>query len=768
MRRRLAILWLGVIIAAAGYLGWRLADGAPFRTDLMALLPVADHDPAVARAKQAMTDLVARRIVVLVGHRDRAPARRAAAEMAASLAHSGVLSPADAVPDSTAAARLGAAYFPYRAGLLSAADRRLLLEDRGQDIVNRALSQIYGFASFADSRLLQNDPFLLFPEFLKALPGLGGQIFPDDGMLTIRDDGRVWIVVSGELAGDPFALEFQSRFQHAWDTAMADAGAPGDGLSVLRLGTIFYARAGAGEAIAEASAITACALAGTVALMLLAFRSVTPLVLSVLSILAGFVAALSASLLAFGSLHVAVLLFGAGLIGVTVDYSVHYFAQIFTPHAEPTERLRRVLPGMLLGAGTTAIGYCALAVAPYPGLRQVAVFSVIGVSASLLTVILWFPLFDRVRPRPLPAAWRRLTDLMRRLWTEDGLRWVRVTAAVVALGVGVAGFSTIRTEDDIRRQQDLSPVLVTEQNEIQRLAGIDTAGQFFLVEANDEEGALAREEALVARLRPLVGTGTLTGWQSPADFVPSIARQKENRRLIEERLERSQLAIMQDRLGMTAGQDERRAADFLELGRLRAAGLLPFLDALIVDGAKDGALHVVALKGLTDPAAAQRAGDGLAGVRFIDPTADVTALLGAYRRQAVWLLGASILLVVPLLAVRHGWWGGLRIMAPPSAAVILAPALLALCGLPFTFFAAMALVLVLAIGVDYAIFCAEDSHGGAATLTAVTLATLTTMLSFGLLAFSHTAAVQTFGITMLTGIAIAFLAAPGAALKRPR
>jgi len=124
--------------------------------------------------------------------------------------------------------------------------------------------------------------------------------------------------------------------------------------------------------------------------------------------------------------------------------------------------------------------------------------------------------------------------------------------------------------------------------------------------------------------------------------------------------------------------------------------------------------------------------------------------------------------MVPLLAVRHGWRGGLRIMAPPSAAVVQAPALLALCGLPFTFFAAMALVLVLAIGVDYAIFCAEDGDGEAATLTAVTLATLTTMLSFGLLAFSHTAAVQTFGITMLTGIAIAFLAAPGAASKRPR
>jgi len=101
-----------------------------------------------------------------------------------------------------------------------------------------------------------------------------------------------------------------------------------------------------------------------------------------------------------------------------------------------------------------------------------------------------------------------------------------------------------------------------------------------------------------------------------------MARQSENRRLIEE-LERSQLAALQDRLGMTPDPGERRADGFLDLRRVRATGQAAFLDALVLDGAKDGALHVVALQGLADPAAARRAGDGLPGVRFIDPAADV-------------------------------------------------------------------------------------------------------------------------------------------------
>lgn len=767
MRRLFAVFWLIVIVAAAGHVGWRFDGGMPFQTDLMALLPVEDHDPAVARAKEVMVDRVSRQVVVLVGHQDRAVARGAASALGTSLEKSGVLSLT--VPDPAAVARLGAAYFPYRAGLLADADRRLLLENRGEDILNRALSRIYGFVGLADSRLLTSDPFLLFPEFLKALPGAAGKTFYDDGLLTLNDNNIVWGVVSGQLAGDPFALAFQKRFQQAWGTATAGIRDTANGPSILRLGTIFHAQAGASEALSEASTIALCSLVGAVALMLLAFRSVGPLLLSVLSVVVGLLIALSVSLLAFGRPHVSVLLFGAGLIGVTVDYSVHYFTQVFSPRTTPLERLRHVLPGLVLGAGTTLIGYVALAIAPYPGLRQVAVFSGIGVAASLLTVFLWFPLLDRVRPSPLPDGWRRFAAQIRRLWTDSGARGLRLTGGIAALAVGIAGLATMTTDDDVRRQQNLSPRLVAEQADVLRLTGFDTSGQFFLVEGANAQESLVREEALAARLGALVKTGTLAGWQSPASFVPSIPRQRENRRLIEEQLEQPYLAALRDRLGMTTPATEKREADFLRLVPLREAKLLPFLDALILQDGAGGTAHVVALKGVGDPAAVGRAGDNLPGVRFVDPTADVTVLLGKYRRQTMWLLGASALLMVPILALRHGFLGGLRIMAPPVAAVILAPALLSLLGIPFTFFAAMALVLVLSIGVDYAVFCAEDTRGGDdATLVAVTLAALTTMLSFGLLAFSRVAAVHTFGMTMLVGIVLAFLAAPGAAPRRPK
>jgi predicted exporter len=110
---------------------------------------------------------------------------------------------------------------------------------------------------------------------------------------------------------------------------------------------------------------------------------------------------------------------------------------------------------------------------------------------------------------------------------------------------------------------------------------------------------------------------------------------------------------------------------------------------------------------------------------------------------------------------------------PPAVALILTPALVALGGQPFTFFNAIALVLVLAISIDYAIFCKEAEVGHkSSTMLGISLATLTTILSFGLLALSSVYAVQAFGITLAVGISLAFLLSPLAGFKqaqhRPR
>ena len=127
----------------------------------------------------------------------------------------------------------------------------------------------------------------------------------------------------------------------------------------------------------------------------------------------------------------------------------------------------------------------------------------------------------------------------------------------------------------------------------------------------------------------------------------------------------------------------------------------------------------------------------------------------------MYLLAIASAVIAIFLTLRYGLSRGLRIAAIPILAVVLTPLILAILGSTFTFFNAIALILVLALGLDYVLFFAEstadDLH---ISFLANTLSALSTLLAFGLLAFSQQYAVHAFGVTILTGVTLAFLMAP--------
>lgn len=762
--RLLALAWLLLVAIAGAYVGVRAHAGLVFQTDLMALLPQEDRDPELQRAKSQVATAFGRRIVLLIGHEDRDKARAAGAELAGALARSGLAASVTYDVAQDGVRQLGRAFFPFRKGLLADSDRRRLEEGRGEEIVKRALSSVFGLVGMGDAKLLQHDPFLLLPAYFMNLPLPLSRLAPDEGILSVRDGGKTYVLISAQLAGDVFALSFQDRFA-AWleraETRLHDRI---EGLEVLRSGALFYAHAGANDALAESSAIGVVSLLGTVLLVVAVFRALRPLWLSILVIAVGVLCAFAFSLWLFGELHVGALLFGVSLIGMSVDYSLNYCAQRFSADlVTPRQRLHRAMAGIVLGLATTLIGYVTLLFAPFPGLHQVAVFSAVGVAASFITAVAWLPSLDEAGPFRRPERLLHEAGRLLTFWDAPRHRRLRMALAVVGLVVGVAGALRLHVDDDVRRLQPLAADLKRQEAAIQRLTGFAGGVQFFLVRAPSEEAALETEEELIARLTVAQRDGALGGFQAVAQFVPSTARQRDNRRLVEERLVRPYLARYYEQLGLLADGPEPSGEgdEFLTTAVLAEETPLSFARNLILEERAGRAAHLVLLTGVSRPIEVQRLADGVPGVNFVDPTGDVTRLLGEYRRRAVALLGFSALLMLPLLAVRYGIRGGLRVLAPSLAAVALAPALLALTGASFTFFNAMALILILAIGTDYAVFCREASNEGrSVTMLGVWLAMATTLLSFGLLALSSVTAVRAFGSTMLLGILLAFLLAP--------
>ncbi len=763
MKRYGALLWLAVVVAAAIYLASRAVSGITLDSNILALLPHAERDAAAQGTLDRIAASFSRRVVFLIGDVSGPKAAEAAQKFSSAVERSGTVATITSKLDPDAQRKMGAAYYPYRAGLLAPADRASLLAGNGQELVSRALSILYGAGGFMNGKLIARDPFLLMPAYFLNLPMPESKFAMDNGVLSMRDGNITYVLVSADLAGNPYATKFQEAFIETVSKTTTSLKAQTPSLTILQTGAIFYAHEGTKTATDETSVIGAASLIGTLALIFVVFRGFRPIALGFLAIGTGVLCAFAGTLAIFGQIHAVALLLGVSLIGISVDYSLQYFCEYFDPAAgDPQARIRRVFPGIAVGLSATLIGYFTLLLAPFPGLRQVAVVSMIGLAAAFLTVALWYPMLDSKRGPARNKGILKLSAMHWSLWETASLRWARLSIILLCIAAAAIGAFYLRADDDVRHMQSLSPDLKRQETEIERLTGASAGTQFLLVRGANEQALLKTEEQLAPILSHAQASRALVGYTSMSQFVPSVDRQKENRALVQTNLIGPHLIGYLQQIGYQNKIDYTAPGRFLMPGDLPRVGPLAMLSLLDI-GAADHPAHVVLLQGVHDPAAIKSLISKLPNVSLVSLVDDWSHLFRDYRRYAIAVPVLSAVLMCPLFCWRYGWRRGLRVLLPPLAAVALAPPIAALVGVTFTFFNAMALILVLSVGVDYSVFCCETSGARKPVTTlGIALAALCTILSFGMLALSSVFAVHAFGVTMLIGIFLAFLFAPAA------
>jgi predicted exporter len=335
---------------------------------------------------------------------------------------------------------------------------------------------------------------------------------------------------------------------------------------------------------------------------------------------------------------------------------------------------------------------------------------------------------------------------------------------MVLVALIVAGALNLDVNDDVRMLQSQPPELVKQEAAIQELLGIAQAGTFLLVSADDDESLLREEERIRIRLDELIADGLLDSYQAVSRWVPSLERQERSSQAWKQ-LMTSRLLTFYD----TIEVDEEDAAEAL----VDLMEAVPALDVqswlqhpastqfrkLWLETGGAGSASIILLFGVDDV-------DDLSGFSVINKGRELSALFGEYRTRVVQMLAVAYVLILLGLAWRYGLRRAAVVLAPPVLAGLLALALVSLAGGALNLFNFLALILVLGIGIDFTIFIAESRHDLASTMFAITLSALTTILSFGLLSLSSTFAVHSFGITVLIGIACAYLLCPVAMMAR--
>jgi predicted exporter len=768
--RQLALLWLVAVCLLLGHNAylWAVKRIVP-DTDIMALLPVQERDPVLQQSFTHMVDAAQQRVIVLVGAADWDDAKRAADAYGATLDARKDLFESTPINEQTQNDWLSL-FQQHRLILLTPQQEAQLRGQPPQFWLESALAKLY--APFGGPKLgpWQEDPFGLFAGWAQER-AQETPVRPRDGHLFVADTQRQYVLLPLTLKVPALSMTAQETVLPLLKQAGEAARKAAPQVELIQAGVILHAANASAQASGEVSTIGIGSLLGIILLMWFAFHSFKPISLILLSIGIGCLGALSVCWMLFGHIHLMTLVFGASLIGVAQDYGIYFLCNRLAADEklDSPALLKRLLPGLGLTLLAAVIGYMGLALTPFPGLRQMAVFSALGLVFAWLTVVFWFPALIGSRTLRSGGLVRAYGAALLR-WPLLRLNRATLAAAVVFVLAAGYGISRLGANDDIRLLQNPPKHLIADQIKLSKLLDAPTPVQYFLVRGDSSETVLQREEALKARLDTLIAAKRISGYQAMSNWVPSAKTQAARRALIEEKLladggplqgiatqtgEDAQW-IAATRKGLLAGAAPLTLDDFL-----KAPASDPWRHLWL--GRTEGVhASIVALRGLSSAAVPQvlLAAEGLDGVQWVDKVAEISSVLGRYRVYMSWVVLGAYAVVFALLFARYRGrtW---RVLAPTALASIATLALLGFASQNLQLFHVLALMLLLGVGVDYGIFMQEHPDRRDHTpWLAVGMSAANTILSFGLLGLSSTPALQAFGLTMLLGTALVWLIVP--------
>ena len=605
---------------------------------------------------------------------------------------------------------------------------------------------------------LQNDPLMLMRDSQLAMAKNGQRLRLMDGWLVTQDpQGNYWYLLHGELAGSSFDMQQTHQLITTLNTLEKDLKTRYPQAQLLSRGTVFYSDYASQQAKQDISTLGVATLLGVILLIVAVFRSLRPLLLCVISIGIGALAGTVATLLIFGELHLMTLVMSMSVIGISADYTLYYLTErmVHGNDVSPWQSLAKVRNALLLALLTTVAAYLIMMLAPFPGIRQMAIFAAVGLSASCLTVLFWHPWLCRGLPvRPVPAM-----ALMLR-WLAAWRRNKKLSLGLpVALALfSLAGMSMLRVDDDISQLQALPQHILAQEKAITALTGQSVDQKWFVVYGDSPQQTLRRLEKYTASLEYAKKEGLISNYRT----IPlnSLARQEEDLQLLKtaaptvtKALQNAGLtAVNPDLNAMPVNVDEWLASPASEGWRL--------LWLTLENGESD---VLVPVEGVKSSALMQEIATYYpCGIAWVDRKSTFDELFALYRYVLTGLLLVALAVIACGAVARLGWRKGLISLVPSVLSLGCGLAVLAMSGQAVNLFSllALVLVLVLGIGINYTLFFSNPRGTPLTSLLAITLAMLTTLLTLGMLVFSATQDISSFGIVLVSGIFTAFLLSP--------
>ncbi|QUM76046.1 hypothetical protein HWV00_07320 [Moritella sp. 24] len=752
------LIQLVAVLLLAGYqLGWGQWQ---IETNILSLLPSdsqtsqkhINQQKNVQQAKSALFQQANQRVLVAISGAQAIPAYRQLADTIK--AFDGIENEAMTVPDIN---EVIAFYQPYRDSVITASYQALLADPNA--ISQFVLAKLTQVSDPFVSASLAISPRLNLADFLASGLAELQSFETEQGIVVVNKNALKHYIMPIKVAVDGFSVKQTQAFSQQLQTEFKQLEAQFD-VDVLYSGVLFHTAESSQQAEFEMSTFGVISLLAVLLMILMVFRSAKPVNLALVVLAISVVYGLTAVVTLFNQLHLLTLVFAVTLIGIVIDYCFHAFVSLHTQGG-----IKSIRTALCLGFMTTALGYAALIMSPLSLLSQVAVFMIFGLLGALLTVLLLLPYLNLSgKISVTPSVWT-LTDKLN-VWLSHLHQQRRFVFVLLSLGlVSVAVIDDVNFNDDIRLLNSSPAFLIDNEISMAKLMGYQHS-QRIVITAGDSESLLQRQEILLAQLE----TQQELTVKSIASLLPSIAKQKANNTLLKNAEQQQRFELGLANLGLVDSVDNFTPLTLTEFnsGPLQALSSIYIYQYEADDATSSHAINNtgnrkyalwVETSGVALNNDLQQWIEAQTDMSIDNKPAEVTAALSHYRQALLLLFAGAVLVVTIVLCIRFGLVQGLlgllSIIVSAGGALLLTQLSLG----HLNIFNLLAVLLILALAIDYVIFYQE--HGlQRNTVLAITLSAISSALVFGVLALSVTPAVESFGLTVMFGILLVFLLAP--------
>jgi len=495
-------------------------------------------------------------------------------------------------------------------------------------------------------------------------------------------------------------------------------------------------------------------------------RKRTPLLLFV-PVIYGAAMGMAIVYLVQGSISVIALGAGALVLGIAIDFSIHFLS-----HARHAKDIRSTVSEMshplTIGSFTTIAAFLSLRFVHTPILQDLGLFAGASLTGAALCTLIFLPHF------PLGIDHHQQTEtIFDKLGKWQPEKNKGLLLAIILLTPVLFYFAKdVSFDSDLMHLNYLSPQLKKAQDDISKSNASALSAVYIMAKGATEEQALQRLEKASDKLNEVVSLNNIRGISNPALLIPSINEQQKridqwNSFWTEERKEKVRVTLGKSapkagfNINAFAGFSEMLQKDFKQFDGEETALLRSFYPTGFA--ANDHQHYAIASVRVKGQARSKlfKAFEGNEDVLVTDRQQGATQLIDILKTDFNKIAIYSSCIVFFALLIGYGRFE-LAIISflPMIISWIWILGLMALLGLQFNIVNIIISSLIFGLGDDFAIFTMDGlvekykngSNKLSQTRTAVYISVVTVIIGLGVLLLAKHPALKSIAFISVTGL----------------